>query len=534
MDGLLKRALRAGDPEALGGGPCLEPERLAAWADAGLSADDARAVELHLSNCARCQAMAAAFAASDVEAAAVSGNVVPITAKRPIRWALPMAVGAVAASLLLWVGTRDQRQPEQTLANASPERQAREIAPSAPAASAATQPAERNADQSEAKQLSASRREARTADPKAAPTEQLPTAGLSTAARSDAQRAASPTPPVSVAIPPPSPPPPPPPAIAAPRPATVSGLPQSSINVTIDGVRQTDPSRSSETFFAVAGVVSEFASPPSSRQDALEASRVVAQSATVAGAAGGAGRGGGGRGGDTFRSGTAEARGSIEGTARDTSGAALPGATILAKDLSTGATSTAVTDGTGGFRFSSLAPGRYSVTATLAGFTQQVVDNVVVENDRASRVSFPLAAGALSETVTVSRAGGGAGRGGGATARDAAAKSEPVASNVTRWRIHSDNRVERSRDAGLNWQGALIEVGLPAITTGVAPSTNVCWLIGRAGLVLVTSDALTFRRVAAPANIDLRFVQATDALSATVTAADGRRFTTADGGLTWK
>ena len=47
-------------------------------------------------------------------------------------------------------------------------------------------------------------------------------------------------------------------------------------------------------------------------------------------------------------------------------------------------------------------------------------------------------------------------------------------------------------------------------------------------------DGLTWRRVAFPEAIELVGVRASDASNATVTAADGRRFTTTDGGKSWR
>ncbi len=104
-----------------------------------------------------------------------------------------------------------------------------------------------------------------------------------------------------------------------------------------------------------------------------------------------------------------------------------------------------------------------------------------------------------------------------------------------RWRIIAGTRVERSIDAGVTWTALPIE---PALTTpleaGVATSQSNCWLVGREGVVLVTSDGRTFRRVSLPESVQLVSVIATDALRATVTAVDGRMFSTIDGGLTWK
>ncbi len=70
-----------------------------------------------------------------------------------------------------------------------------------------------------------------------------------------------------------------------------------------------------------------------------------------------------------------EQRGSIEGVVKDAQGGAIVGATVVAKSLA-GATVEAVTDATGTYRFPSLAPGRYEVTANLSGFAPAKVQNV--------------------------------------------------------------------------------------------------------------------------------------------------------------
>ena len=64
-----------------------------------------------------------------------------------------------------------------------------------------------------------------------------------------------------------------------------------------------------------------------------------------------------------------EQRASIEGTVKDNTGAVLPGVSVDAKNLTQGGVASAVTDASGFFRFPSLAPGAYEVTAKLSGFT---------------------------------------------------------------------------------------------------------------------------------------------------------------------
>ena len=71
------------------------------------------------------------------------------------------------------------------------------------------------------------------------------------------------------------------------------------------------------------------------------------------------------------------------------------------------------------------------------------------------------------------------------------------------------------------------------ITAGSAPSADVCWLVGRAGTVLRSTDHQTWQRVNLPQAVDLSAVTATDARTATVMAIDGRTFSTSDAGVTW-
>lgn len=102
-----------------------------------------------------------------------------------------------------------------------------------------------------------------------------------------------------------------------------------------------------------------------------------------------------------------------------------------------------------------------------------------------------------------------------------------------RWRIVAGDGVERSTDSGVTWQAQATGV-TGRLTAGAAPSSTVCWLVGAEGVVLLSTDGRTWQRVAFPEAIDLVAILATDGSNATVTAADGRVFSTTDGGKTWK
>ena len=95
-----------------------------------------------------------------------------------------------------------------------------------------------------------------------------------------------------------------------------------------------------------------------------------------------------------------EQRGSIEGVVRDTSGAVLPGVSVEAKSL-TGATVSTTSDDTGSYRFPSLAPGTYTVTANLSGFSPRTTENVQVNLGQIKKVDFALAVAGVAESVQV-------------------------------------------------------------------------------------------------------------------------------------
>jgi hypothetical protein len=107
-----------------------------------------------------------------------------------------------------------------------------------------------------------------------------------------------------------------------------------------------------------------------------------------------------------------------------------------------------------------------------------------------------------------------------------------AADGAARWR-RTGTRVEFAPRADAGFTAAVLPVSADAIVAGASPGGTACWFVGNDGLVLVTSDGLRFARVPAPAATALVGVTAIDARSATVTAADGRRFRTGDAGATW-
>jgi photosystem II stability/assembly factor-like uncharacterized protein len=143
-------------------------------------------------------------------------------------------------------------------------------------------------------------------------------------------------------------------------------------------------------------------------------------------------------------------------------------------------------------------------------------------------IAAPVSVSQMFDTSArvAGRAGAGGGRAGGAAGRGGGG---------ARWRIVAGTRVERTVDNGVTWTPVVIDPPLTtALTTGTATSPTVCWLAGRDGVVLVTADGVTFRRVSLPEVVQVIGVTAQDALRALVTVAGGRVFETTDGGATWR
>jgi hypothetical protein len=101
-----------------------------------------------------------------------------------------------------------------------------------------------------------------------------------------------------------------------------------------------------------------------------------------------------------------------------------------------------------------------------------------------------------------------------------------------RWRILDGGIVERSIDGGSTWQAQSTGVTV-MLTSGASPAPAICWLVGPGGIVLLSTDGRAWQRIAFPEAADLASVRASDDKNATVTTADGRAFSTTDGGGSW-
>jgi hypothetical protein len=93
--------------------------------------------------------------------------------------------------------------------------------------------------------------------------------------------------------------------------------------------------------------------------------------------------------------------GSVTGTISDSSGAAVPGATVTLTNEETGLELTGVTDATGTYTIRNVLGGTYTLKASLQGFKEFVQTGIPVIVGGIARVNGKLEIGALTESVTV-------------------------------------------------------------------------------------------------------------------------------------
>jgi hypothetical protein len=94
-------------------------------------------------------------------------------------------------------------------------------------------------------------------------------------------------------------------------------------------------------------------------------------------------------------------RAGLQGVVTDSGGGTISGATVTLTSNDTGRAQTFTTGNDGFYRFSSLAPGLYTLTVEQQGFKRRVVDNVKVDAETLNGQDVVLEAGGVTETVTV-------------------------------------------------------------------------------------------------------------------------------------
>ena len=93
--------------------------------------------------------------------------------------------------------------------------------------------------------------------------------------------------------------------------------------------------------------------------------------------------------------------GNITGRVLDAQGAAVPGATVTARNAATGFTRTVVSDAEGVYRLQALPVGIYDLATEFSGFSTVEQKGVVVNVGQNISIDFALRVAAVAETVTV-------------------------------------------------------------------------------------------------------------------------------------
>ncbi len=94
--------------------------------------------------------------------------------------------------------------------------------------------------------------------------------------------------------------------------------------------------------------------------------------------------------------------GSIFGTVSDTTGAAIPGATITVTDVAKGTVVSVTSNASGDYSVPHLIPDVYNMKVTMNGFKAFETKGITVQADTAPRIDPALEVGAADTTVTVS------------------------------------------------------------------------------------------------------------------------------------
>jgi hypothetical protein len=91
--------------------------------------------------------------------------------------------------------------------------------------------------------------------------------------------------------------------------------------------------------------------------------------------------------------------GRLTGTAKDASGAVIPGAEILAENSKTGAQFRAITNGVGVWEIPSVPGGSYTVTVKAQGFNKTTVEKIAVDAGATATADATLQIGLEDQVV---------------------------------------------------------------------------------------------------------------------------------------
>src|SRR5919107_958250 len=94
----------------------------------------------------------------------------------------------------------------------------------------------------------------------------------------------------------------------------------------------------------------------------------------------------------------------LQGYVRDAQGGLVVNAAVTARNKATGLSRTAQTNDEGFYQITNLPPGEYEVTVEAANFSRASIPSVTLTVGQRADLDVPLAAGQVSETVTITGA----------------------------------------------------------------------------------------------------------------------------------
>ena len=95
-------------------------------------------------------------------------------------------------------------------------------------------------------------------------------------------------------------------------------------------------------------------------------------------------------------------RATLNGTILDSSGAAIPGATVTASNNATGVEHNTTSTAAGAYTLPYLPPGAYTIAVTSDGFNTAIAENVELRVAQTQTLNITLQVGQVTESVTVS------------------------------------------------------------------------------------------------------------------------------------
>ncbi len=142
----------------------------------------------------------------------------------------------------------------------------------------------------------------------------------------------------------------------------------------------------------------------------------------------------------------------ISGAVSDSSGAVIVGAKVTATETATNAASVAVTNQTGFYVVTNLAPGNYTLRVEQSGFQSSLQKGIVLVVDQSATVNVSLKVGSQADVVTVD-----------GQASQVDVRSQTVSTEIT---------PEMARELRLNGRNIL---QLLALTPDVSPNSGTVY-----------------------------------------------------------